>query len=646
MDTKEKYLYLLEDVRDKIILLQRAVDNIEATKKSLKTTAVEVKSQIRDSISRHLEALRNRETWLLGQVEVIQHIKEESLRRQQAQLNQTLGALQSTLAMLEHDDGINSIEMLEEQVLERLESSEQFNLVPEESDYLAFSATNFGLLEMIHNFGDVDSGSSVLEKQICESFQELHVARSGADVIGCLGKKRSFHSPSGPNQDWILKKGICKPTTQVKFQHPNDALEPKDWLAPSQISQLAPSTRCVSLIPQMSLSIDQWLSDCQRNKESMGETDQEPTDEGKAAAMGGGNACMLSLAKWLLRSEERQNQSPGDLFSYYQTVQQSDMSQWLVARDGSAPYELSTNLIGETYARIATSSPEQWLARGAFTAAVPEQLRTTLIGDTYARIAASSAEEWLASKSPLKTEGRASVGNNTREACLECTSCLDGMCQSRSIPSQEKSFDFSETSSDLSEWLAVKKEDMEESSAPGSDADFTMESVDVEDVPNWLLKSWSRGKEKESQEDNAGANKYSKDLSNSAMEAWLCPPSKLPKFDVVSVDDTGMKKYAEKLSSDSDQLWLCQPQSDSKLEDPSEKITSGAKAYLEALSGDYNQWLTHQPNNASICKWLARSSTSRCKNCPKMCSKGLFTVFDEVANHTNETWLLPTAETV
>lgn len=58
----------------------------------------QIKSQIHTSISRHLETLRNREVWLLGQVDTVLGVKEEVLHQQQARLNKTLGILHSSLA--------------------------------------------------------------------------------------------------------------------------------------------------------------------------------------------------------------------------------------------------------------------------------------------------------------------------------------------------------------------------------------------------------------------------------------------------------------------------------------------------------------------------------------------------------------------
>jgi nuclear receptor coactivator 4 len=50
---------------------------------------------VQTSVSRNLEALRNREVWLLSQVELLQSAKEEVLSSQQAKLHKLLGVIQT-----------------------------------------------------------------------------------------------------------------------------------------------------------------------------------------------------------------------------------------------------------------------------------------------------------------------------------------------------------------------------------------------------------------------------------------------------------------------------------------------------------------------------------------------------------------------
>lgn len=63
----------------------------------LHVSYLQAKSRIQCNISRQLEALRNREVWLLNQLDVVSSAKEEVLQQQSARLNQTLGVIQSSL---------------------------------------------------------------------------------------------------------------------------------------------------------------------------------------------------------------------------------------------------------------------------------------------------------------------------------------------------------------------------------------------------------------------------------------------------------------------------------------------------------------------------------------------------------------------
>ncbi len=75
----------------------------------MSTFGPQIKSQIHSSISRHLEAMRNREVWLLSQVDLVVNTKEEVLHHQQVRLNKALGVLQSSLDLADDDDdGLDS----------------------------------------------------------------------------------------------------------------------------------------------------------------------------------------------------------------------------------------------------------------------------------------------------------------------------------------------------------------------------------------------------------------------------------------------------------------------------------------------------------------------------------------------------------
>lgn len=57
---------------------------------------VQVKSQLHSCISRHLETLRSREVWLLEQIDLLEHLKAESLQQQLQQLHWVSPSLSHT----------------------------------------------------------------------------------------------------------------------------------------------------------------------------------------------------------------------------------------------------------------------------------------------------------------------------------------------------------------------------------------------------------------------------------------------------------------------------------------------------------------------------------------------------------------------
>ncbi|XP_070544505.1 nuclear receptor coactivator 4-like [Ptychodera flava] len=154
---------LVNEVKHNIAILEDAIHQVEDTKKNLKISGLEVKGQIHSCISRQLEALRNREVWLLNQVETVQHAKEESLRLQLAKLNQCLGSLRNCITYTQqyveglHEDADPKV--VERQLMENLNRMARLNLTPEENASICFRADRNSIRDVIHGFGRIDSRS-------------------------------------------------------------------------------------------------------------------------------------------------------------------------------------------------------------------------------------------------------------------------------------------------------------------------------------------------------------------------------------------------------------------------------------------------------------------------------------------------------
>ena len=252
-----------------------------------------------------------------------------------------------------------------------------------------------------------------------------------------------------------------------------------------------------------------------------------------------------------------------DLFSYYRVVKISEASQWL-KKSGITEDELSTNLIGETYRNIASSGADQWLMKKA-----------------------------------QSTGGTKFSRSMSTQSCSGCSCGLTSECSESNA--QEKSAEFDDTLSEMSDWLAVQKEDVETSS--GIVASSSPIPNEVPDNDRWLLKQ------------SCEAN-------------------------TITQDYTGIKNYIDNLAAQSNQQWLhTSNENETNSREAKELTNSGMKSYIESIPADCNHWLSNPSTDKDICKWLARSSSERCKQCPIMCSKGVFKVFDQIAS-SKDGWLL------
>lgn len=553
MEHNKTLTELLGEVQRNADALQKAVAEVGQVKASLKTTASDVKSQIRDSVSRHLEAMRNRETWLLGQVEVVQHIKEDVLRQQQAELNKALGSLQSTCSLLEHSGKSLDMETLECRVREGLAAVSNMNLKPEETNTISFVARNFEFQESIYKFGVVVSDNPLADKQLVSSCEKLKLSS---------GRKVAFFSPSGTTDDWLMK-GECDSSHQDAPKITVAKFNIEDWLQPKAAS--ASSSTENSVVSVLQHSVGHWLDKSQEvametEKETEAVDSKDDLEKEDVAIMKNKEA---DIQRWLIESQKTWPVSPmpsSTMVEYYREVKMSESSKWLKKSGIIMKEDLPTDLIGETYRKIATSSSDQWLRK---------------------KSPSTSSSKFLRSVST--------------QSCSECSCGMSSVCLDTDLQ------EFDNNSSELSTWLPVKKDDCETSSSITT----SLMSSDLPDNSKWLL-----------------------------------PQSEGESSFLSTNDSTGINSYKENLAAQSNQHWL-QPrgsdESDNKQADKGQG--SGIKSYTDSLPVDYDQWLLNQPRDSGICKWLARSSSEKCKECPRMCSKGLFKVFDQVAS-SKDGWLM------
>ncbi|WAQ97430.1 NCOA4-like protein [Mya arenaria] len=365
---------------ERISALEQALRRIGDAKRQLSRNTAEAKSHIQCNISRQLEALRNREVWLLNQLDVVSSAKEEVLQQQSVRLHKTLGVLQS--------------------------SARFPNSAPEETPHVSFRGDPVNLREAIMNYGKIDHTSvPALHSPFLPSNQrapslpkhfedyddaEHHVLYKTVEEIN-RGKMDNpcvyvnIPKLSTRVEDWLMypltSASTSMPESRFSFPKLSDNLA--DWLkAPIRVS--ASQSAPVGVLPQTGgsrsrgaprvegmstdASIKTWLTNIKQTPHEEDEEDydfvEEMSDtrtvcsvEGLAslAHSGGGDGTWLSAPKllpptnltlstkskiqsepneiWLLKPTQClqtcQIQSSVDMSRYLGNIRE-ELDQWLV----------------------------------------------------------------------------------------------------------------------------------------------------------------------------------------------------------------------------------------------------------------------------------------------------------------------------
>ncbi|KAK1166555.1 nuclear receptor coactivator 4-like [Acipenser oxyrinchus oxyrinchus] len=199
--------------------LETAIAAVTRAELQLRDNAREVKSELHSCISRHLEFLRSREVWLLEQIEIIQHLKEESLQQQLQQLHWLLGQFNVVVQQLESCNS-NS---LANQITSCLEKLSSLSLNPEETPEMSFQADARSLRQAITSFGTI-----------------------ATEEMECLPAAHTPPESSGPFPNaWLLQSCPLAPQ-----QHSERAESLADWLLGSRPVTVCPAGYQSSTDPQ------------------------------------------------------------------------------------------------------------------------------------------------------------------------------------------------------------------------------------------------------------------------------------------------------------------------------------------------------------------------------------------------------------
>ncbi|KAK6169127.1 hypothetical protein SNE40_020239 [Patella caerulea] len=355
-------MMLSEDINGKICQLERAIKQLDAVKRHLLHNATEIKGQVQTTMSRHLEALRNREVWLLNQVDLVFSAKESVLQAQQGRLNKMLGVLQSAIGLTSDSD----MDTILNDTLQKMDVDIN-DLNPEETAFFSFRADPADLRKSILNYGHVDANGMPLMGAFFEPESQT-LPRHFEDYEG--PDHHIFHKTvednmkssergiyvnipklSTKSEDWLLRPTTVTTNTETtpRFSFPAFSSNSFDWTqkkSPMTSAMESPPLRTIS----SDASIKDWL--CQIKHYSDGEEDDfeivdNPGFTSAASTCSTetsakpvvGNLDLVNIANmkfpkavqnWLRSNRSTPEEKPqSDVLQYFQHIP-SDPNHWLL----------------------------------------------------------------------------------------------------------------------------------------------------------------------------------------------------------------------------------------------------------------------------------------------------------------------------
>ncbi|XP_060781548.1 nuclear receptor coactivator 4 isoform X2 [Neoarius graeffei] len=203
--------------------LEEAIAGVIKAEAQLRGNSREVKSQLHSCISRHLETLRSREVWLLEQIDLLEHLKAESLQQQLQQLHWLRGQFDILIHQLQNSNNSG----LASQLTSCLEKFSGASLSPEETPEMSFEADARSLRQAITSFGTISTqmlktSASGLTSQRSRSAEETWLVQN----CPVTTKRQKLEEWGGPLAEWLLTSRPV-PSTPIGYQSSNN---PQDWL--------------------------------------------------------------------------------------------------------------------------------------------------------------------------------------------------------------------------------------------------------------------------------------------------------------------------------------------------------------------------------------------------------------------------------
>ncbi|XP_036979058.1 nuclear receptor coactivator 4 isoform X2 [Acanthopagrus latus] len=203
--------------------LEDAINSVMKAEQQLRENSREVRAELQSCVSRQQEALRCREVWLLGQIELLEQLKTETLQQQLHQLHWLRGQFDVIVHQMQNSNSSND---LSNQLTSCMEKLSSLSLTPEETPELRFHADTRSLRQAITSFGSITA-------QLVEGMSSLSPAYQRGPVQSCPIAAKKQKMEAGALGDWLLGTA---PVTSAPVGY-QSSKKPEDWLVSQKESQ-------------------------------------------------------------------------------------------------------------------------------------------------------------------------------------------------------------------------------------------------------------------------------------------------------------------------------------------------------------------------------------------------------------------------
>ncbi|XP_041802873.1 nuclear receptor coactivator 4 isoform X2 [Chelmon rostratus] len=205
--------------------LEDAIDSVMKAEQQLRENTREVRAELQSCVSRQQEALRCREVWLLGQIELLEQLKTETLQQQLHQLHWLRGQFDVISHQLQNSNSSND---LSNQLTSCMEKLSSLSLTPEETPEMSFHADTRSLRQAITSFGSITAQlvEAASSQSPAHHGGQMNTQEAGALDDWLLGTPPASSSPIGYQssknpQDWLVthkeSKTSCPALNSVDF---------------------------------------------------------------------------------------------------------------------------------------------------------------------------------------------------------------------------------------------------------------------------------------------------------------------------------------------------------------------------------------------------------------------------------------------